>query len=192
MLSHGADPRGCGRSCASLHLVFSLIDRPDGFQLWAELLALAPGARCRLGRSFGSGAPCAMHEKIRWTMKLAMQWTASGLLKVNSHARNIRDPSRVLEQGPDRQRAPLWCSGGVSSICGASESRCYHNGSAFRGRQSPQRIRHRSLPAAIGLHEGASWQPNSRRSQPSRSTSPASASTDAWRLASDQAGAVPG
>jgi hypothetical protein len=27
------------------------------FRLWAELLALAPGARCRLGRSVGSGAP---------------------------------------------------------------------------------------------------------------------------------------
>ena len=28
------------------------------------------------------------------------------------HAKNVRDPSRVLEQGPDRQRAPDWCSGG--------------------------------------------------------------------------------
>ena len=28
------------------------------------------------------------------------------------HARNVRDPSRVLEQGPDRQRAPTDCSGG--------------------------------------------------------------------------------
>ncbi len=36
------------------------------------------------------------------------------------HARNVRDPSRVLEQGPDRQRTPGWCSGGVSSIAGAS------------------------------------------------------------------------
>jgi len=45
-----------------------------------------------------------------------MQWTAVA-------ARNINDPLRVLEQGPDRQRAPVWCSGGVSSINGASESR---------------------------------------------------------------------
>ena len=36
------------------------------------------------------------------------------------HARNVRDPSRVLEQGPDRQRAPGAWRGGVSSIAGAS------------------------------------------------------------------------
>jgi hypothetical protein len=64
LLSRGANPRGCGRGCAMFLLGNSLIVRSDGFQLWAELLALAPGARCRVGRSFGSGAP------------QAMQWTA--------------------------------------------------------------------------------------------------------------------
>jgi hypothetical protein len=38
-----------------------------GFQLWSELPALAPGARCRLGRSVGSGAPSAM----QWTATVA-------------------------------------------------------------------------------------------------------------------------
>jgi hypothetical protein len=46
-----------------------LIVRSGGFQLWAELPALAPGARCRLGRSVGSGAP------------RAVQWTATGLTR---------------------------------------------------------------------------------------------------------------
>ena len=32
------------------------------------------------------------------------------------HARNVSDPLRVLEQGPDRQRTPDGCSGGVSSM----------------------------------------------------------------------------
>jgi hypothetical protein len=40
-----------------------------------------------------------------------VQWTATA-----SHAGETRDPSRVLEQGPDRQRTPRRCSGGVSSI----------------------------------------------------------------------------
>ncbi len=114
-----------------------IVFRSGGFQLWAELPALAPGARCLGGRSVRSGAP------------RAMQWTAT-----LRHARNIRDPLRVLEQGPDRQRAPCCCSGGVSSIGGASESRCIHDGSGSRGRQQQPRFRHRSLPAAMGIHEG--------------------------------------
>ena len=76
-----------------------------------------------------------------------MQWTAIA-------ARNIRDPLRVLEQGPDRQRAPIWCSGGVSSINGASESRYSHDGSAGRSWQGPEGDRYRSSPGAMGLHEG--------------------------------------
>jgi hypothetical protein len=63
------------------------------------------------------------------------------------------DPSRVLEQGPDRQRAPTGCCGGVSSICGASESLCSHDAPAGWPRQQHPRIRHRSLPAAMGLDE---------------------------------------
>jgi hypothetical protein len=70
------------------------------------------------------------------------------------YARNVRDPSRVLEQGPDRQRTPVGCSGGVSSISGASESRCSHDGSGGQGRQEQRGDRHRSSPEAMGLHEG--------------------------------------
>ncbi len=136
LLSRGAVPRGRGRSCASLVLDNSLIVGSEGVQLWAELPALAPGARCRGRRSVRSGAP------------EAMQWTAV-------QARNIGDPLRVLEQGPDRQRAPIWCSGGLSSIRGASESRCSHDGSGGQGWQELQRIRYRSSPEAMGVHEGS-------------------------------------
>ncbi len=74
---------------------------------------------------------------------------------VDGHqARNIRDPSRVLEQGPDRQRAPTGCSGGVSSINGASESRCSHDGSAAWARQGQKHDQHRSSREAMALHEG--------------------------------------
>ncbi len=66
---------------------------------WAELLTLAPGARVPVGLPDGSGAPGAV------------QWTATA-----SHARETSDPLRVLEQGPDRQRTPGACSGGVSSM----------------------------------------------------------------------------
>ena len=113
-----------------------IVCRSEVLWLWAELLALAPGARCRLGRSVGSGAP------------RAMQWTATEI-----HAGNVRDPSRVLEQGPDRQRAPDGCSGGVSSIGGASESRCNHDGPAAGNQQQHPRDRHRSSWSAISVHE---------------------------------------
>ena len=73
----------------------------------AELPALAPGAMGPGGRSVGSGAPQAGPS----AEPSPMQWTAT-----LRHARNIRDPSRVLEQGPDRQRAPDGCSGGSSSM----------------------------------------------------------------------------
>jgi hypothetical protein len=137
-------PKGDGRSCASLVLDHSLIVvRSESLQLWAELPALAPGARCLGGRSVRSGAPEAGPEGS----------AVSGA--VDGHqARNIRDPLRVLEQGPDRQRAPDVCSGGVSSICGASESRCSHDGSAGGVRQALRPIRHWSSPEAMGVHEG--------------------------------------
>jgi|LakMenE18May11ns_1017448.scaffolds.fasta_scaffold9957467_14 hypothetical protein len=66
---------------------------------------------------------------------------------------------RVLEQGPDRQRAPTGCSGGVSSIDGASESRCNHDEPAQRCQQGQQPIRHRSSSAAMGVHEGGFMAP---------------------------------
>ena len=60
----------------------------------------------------------------------------------------------VLEQGPDRQRAPAgWC-GGLSSINGASESRCNHDGPAPRSLQGQQHDRHRSSLEAMAVHEG--------------------------------------
>jgi hypothetical protein len=132
-------PKGVGRSCARF-LLGNSRDRfgSGGFQLWSELPALAPGARCRVGRSVGSGAPEAG--------PLTVQWTAV-------QARNVRDPLRVLEQGPDRQRAPTGCSGGVSSINGASESRCSHDGSATRSRQGQHADRDRSSREAMALHE---------------------------------------
>jgi len=73
VLSQGLGPKGGGRSCAWFVLGNSR-DRFQigGFQLWAELPALAPGARCRLGRSVRSWAP------------QAMQWTATGLFQHNS------------------------------------------------------------------------------------------------------------
>ena len=73
----------------------------------AELPALAPGAMGPVGRSVGSGAPQAGPSAEPSTM----QWTATV-----RHAWNVSDPSRVLEQGPDRQRTPGGCSGGVSSM----------------------------------------------------------------------------
>ena len=114
-----------------------IVCRSGCLQLWSELPSLAPGARCQSGRSVGSGAP------------KAVQWTATRL-----HARNVRDPSRVLEQGPDRQRTPGWCSGGVSSISGASESRWHHNGSGGWRQQERRWDPHPSLPAATHRHGG--------------------------------------
>ena len=107
------------------------------------------------------------------------------------HARNVRDPSRVLEQGPDRQRAPDWCSGGVSSINGASESRCIHDGPAGSGEQASPAVRHRSLPAVTGLHEGgfiappaaAGGCPPGPAARPRHRTVPAVADPPRWRPA---------
>ena len=132
LLSRGAFPRGSGAAVRSVDRFQKKV-----FGCGAELPALAPGARCPSGRSVWSGAP----QAVQWTAKLR-------------HARNISDPSRVLEQGPDRQRAPGCCSGGVSSINGASESRCSHDGPAQRSQQGQQPIRHRSSPGAAGFHEG--------------------------------------
>ena len=95
----------------------------------------------------GSGAPIGLD----W-LDGAVQWTTR-----DHQVRNVRDPLRLLEQGPDRQRTPRCCSGGVSSIVGASESRCIHDGTARRPRQAPAGDSHLSSSAATGLHEAASW-----------------------------------
>jgi anti-sigma factor ChrR (cupin superfamily) len=125
-------------------------------QLWAELPALAPGARCLGGRSTSpghlgrcNGRPLLFKQCVKQCMKPMRE----ARRQTNSWVRNITDPLRVLEQGPDRQRAPCWCSGGLSSIRGASESRCIHHGSATSSGQLPHADRHRSLPAATALHE---------------------------------------
>ena len=47
----------------------------------------------------------------------------------------------------------------MSSINGASKSRCNHDGSGSRTEQGQKCDRHRSSRAAMGLHEGASWPP---------------------------------
>jgi len=91
---------------------------------------------------------------IRGTSGDAVDGDRAASAKQPRHARNVRDPSRVLEQGPDRQRAPRCCSGGVSSISGASESRCSHDGSASGCRQEQHSNRHRSSRKATGLHQG--------------------------------------
>ena len=74
----------------------------------------------------------------------------------------------VLEQGPDRQRAPGCCSGGVSSIDGASESRCSHDGpgGGFQQRLAP--FRHWSSWRATGLHEGGFMAPRGAAGKMSR------------------------
>ena len=64
------------------------------------------------------------------------------------------DRVEMLEQGPDRQRAPEICCGGVSSMGGASESRCSQIGPTQGIQQGVQHSRHRSSPGAMGLHEG--------------------------------------
>jgi len=67
LLSRGAVPRGSGAAVRSVDRV-----RIRCFQLWAELPAQAPGARCQSGRSVGSGAPGAV------------QWTATRLFRQTS------------------------------------------------------------------------------------------------------------
>ena len=51
------------------------------------MLTLAPGARVPMGLPVGSGAPGTV------------QWTAGLMAEQPSHAREARDPSRLLEQG---------------------------------------------------------------------------------------------
>jgi hypothetical protein len=135
----GSGPRGSGAAAHGLCLATAVIVfRSDDFQLWSEL-----PARWHLGPGVDWDVPLGPGHLGRCSGR-----------RLWLHARNVRDPSRVLEQGPDRQRAPGWCSGGVSSINGASESRCHHDGPAQRSQQGQQPIRHRSSSAAMGVHEG--------------------------------------
>jgi hypothetical protein len=65
----------------------------------------------------------------------------------------------MLEQGPDRQRAPCRCSGGLSSIRGASESDALTIGRRTVGGNRPGTIRQVSSSAATWLHEGGFTNP---------------------------------
>ena len=77
---------GRAQLCVGLCLATAVIVfRSDSLQLWAELLALAPGARCQVGRSVGSGAP------------EAMQWTAT--LNNRRHARNVTSGQKCWSRG---------------------------------------------------------------------------------------------
>ena len=157
----------CGRSCRRWHL-------GPGVD-WD--VPLGPG-HLRLGRERLSRERCSGRRQ-----------GCSSRAATTRQERHIW--SKMLEQGPDRQRAPDWCSGGVSSICGASESRCSHDGSAGQGRQGQQRIRHRSSPAAIAVHEGgfmappaaAGGCPPGPAARPRHRTVPAAADPPRWRPA---------
>ncbi len=59
-----------------------IVCRSGCLQLWWELPALAPGARCQSGRSVGSGAP------------KTVQWTATRL-----HARNVTSGQECWSRG---------------------------------------------------------------------------------------------
>ena len=133
LLSRGAFPRGSGAAVRSV----------DRFQITRSLVV---GRSCR-----------------RWHLGPGVEWDVPlgpGHLGRCNGRRRCDTPGtseirrEVLEQGPDRQRAPICCSGGVSSINGASESRCSHDGPGSGCQQGPQPIRHRSSPGATGLHEG--------------------------------------
>ena len=132
--SQGGRAQLCGR----------LIVRSEGLWLWGGAAGAGTWGQVSIGT----------FRWVRGTSGDAIDGDRAVQAEQPRHARNVRDPSRVLEQGPDRQRAPDWCSGGVSSICGASESRCHHDGPARPGKQASTPVRHRSLPAAIALHEG--------------------------------------
>ncbi len=146
VLSQGIGPKGVGLSCAL------------GWAWQQQWLCCQIRCSSIVGGAAGAGTwgqvSIGTFRWVRGTSGDAIDGDRAVQAEQPRHARNVRDPSRVLEQGPDRQRAPDWCSGGVSSICGASESRCHHDGPARPGKQASTPVRHRSLPAAIGLHEG--------------------------------------
>lgn len=76
------------------------------------------------------------------------------LLQGQGHARTVTDPLRVLEQGPDRQRAPGRCSGGLSSIRGASEFDALMIEPPMDLGNPFAAIGHRSSSPAMAVHEG--------------------------------------
>ena len=83
-----------------------LIVRSGGFQLWAEPPALAPGARCRLGRSVGSGAPGA----VQWSATLTRQERQGSVESVGAGAGSSARSCCLLRGGVFHQwslRIPL-------------------------------------------------------------------------------------
>jgi hypothetical protein len=91
------------------------------------------------------------------------------LLQGQGHARTVTDPLRVLEQGPDRQRAPGRCSGGLSSIRGASEFDALMIEPPMDLGNPLAAIGHRSSSPAMAVHEGGFM--TTRRRQVSSSNS---------------------
>jgi hypothetical protein len=119
--------------------------QPDRFQIrWFSVVGGAAGAG-----TWGQVSSGTFHS-VRGTSGDAVD----GVCPLQEMARQKHHIwSGMLEQGPDRQRAPRCCSGGVSSIDGASESRCSHDGPGGGCQQGLQHFRHWSSPGATGLHE---------------------------------------
>ena len=127
-----------------------------------EKLAWKQPDRFQIRRSLVVGRSCR-----RWHLGPGVEWVVPlgpGHLR-RCNGRRVSPPGKttpgtsvirreVLEQGPDRQRAPRCCSGGGSSINGASESRCRHDGPSGWFQQGLQLFRHGSSSGATGLREG--------------------------------------
>ncbi len=137
LLSRGAIPRGSGVAVRGNSLI---VFSSEGLWLWGGSAGAGTWGQVSIGtflwvRGTSAGAVdgvCPLQEMTRQEHHI---W------------------SGMLEQGPDRQRAPDCCSGGVSSINGASESRCSHVGPAQWSQQGLQHFRHWSSLRATGLHE---------------------------------------
>ncbi len=112
--------------------------RDLGVQLCGGVAGAGTWGRVTSGTFERSGAPGA---NARSVVNGAVD--GDGSVRTRS-AENVRDPSRVLEQGPDRQRTPGLCSGGVSSITGASESRAPTISAAGSADKGSRSARHRS------------------------------------------------
>ena len=148
LLSRGAAPRGSGVAARSVDRqirMSSVVVGAAGAGTWGQV-------------SIGT---------FHW-----VRGTSGGAMDGDSATRQERHIwSEMLEQGPDRQRTPVWCSGGVSSINGASESRWHHDGSGGWGQQERQRDPHPSLPRETGLHEReacACWATATQRAEGGR------------------------
>jgi hypothetical protein len=138
--------------------------QPDRFQIrWFSVVGGAAGAG-----TWGQVSSGTFHS-VRGTSGDAVD----GVCPLQEMARQKHHIwSGMLEQGPDRQRAPRCCSGGVSSIDGASESRCSHDGPGSGCQQGLQHFRHWSSLKATRLDEGGcSRQSNRSKAEEERRVS---------------------